>query len=438
MHWFTASPPFSQANSSSIVPAFRLAQMPRALGHTLDNMPRRWHAAALAAMIGSATLVCASQVSGTPAAVSNLTKGCVERYDPTKDYFPDKVTVEDAANFTVTYHRSYKAVHTSTGSQGSAERYVLVQCGAPAPPLQGDLAGAQVVAVPIASLYSASPTHLSLLVDLQRLDVLTGVSTRQFLIGDEMVKRAGSSQVREFAPASVIDTELVVSQRPSLFMTGGPTSAELGVIRQAGVPVVANHEWLEPTALARAEWLKYMAVFLNEERSAQRLYGERKARYRALSARAGAIPDTRKPSVMAGRGSRGEFVIAGGRSYVAALIKDAGGRYVWADNAATGSVTIDLEAQLQQAGSADIWINGGGWPTLGDVIRDEPRYALFKAYRTGQVWVYERRISATGANDYWSRGVSHPDLVLADLVKIFHPSLAMQHEFQWYLQVSAR
>ena len=50
-------------------------------------------------------------------------------------------------------------------------------------------------------------------------------------------------------------------------MTGGVVSAELSIVRQAGMPVVANHEWLEPTALARAEWLKYMALFLNEERA---------------------------------------------------------------------------------------------------------------------------------------------------------------------------
>ena len=392
---------------------------------------------ALAAGIGAATVVLHASQEGVATSIpSNLTRGCIEHYNGANDYFPDKVTVEDAVNFTVSYHRSYKVVEVRKGTAGAVERYVLVQCGAPAPPLHGELAG--VARVPIASLYAVSPTHLSLLVDLKRLDVLTGVANRKVLTGDEILSRANSGQVREFSPVSVIDAELVVSQRPSLFMTSGSTSAELGVIRQAGIPVVANHEWLEPTALARAEWLKFMAVFLNEERSAQRLYGEVKGRYRALSARAVAVPDARKPTVMTGRGSRGEFVIAGGRSYVAALIKDAGGRYVWADNKGTGSVTVDLEAQLTRAAGADIWINGGGWPNLGAVVRDEPRYGLFKAYRSGQVWVYERRVTPAGANDYWSSAVSRPDLVLADLVKIFHPTLAKQHEFQWYMRVPAR
>ncbi len=371
-----------------------------------------------------------------PAApAGNLIHGCVEKFDPTADYFPDKIAVEDAVNFSVSYHRAYKVVDVHTTKDGSRERYVLSQCGAPLPALQGELAGAQVVRVPIASLYSQSTTHLGSLVDLHRLDVLTGVSMLKRLIGDEILKRASSGQVHEFSPTGVIDTELVVSQRPSVLMTGGSLSAELSVIKQAGVPVVANSEWLEPTALARGEWLKYMALFLNEERNAQHLFADVKGRYRALSARAIAIPADQQPTVMAGRGTHGDFVIAGGRSYAAALVRDAGGRYVWSDDTATGSVTLDLEAQLKRAGNADIWINGGGWANRAAMVKDEPRYGLFKAYRTGQVWVYERAVNAAGANDYWSGAVSHPDLVLADLVKILHPALVPNHQFHWYMPV---
>jgi iron complex transport system substrate-binding protein len=391
---------------------------------------------ALTGVLGSVALAYALQDGPFPA---NVTKGCAERYDAARDYFPDKVTVDDAVNFGVEYHRSYKVVSVRGAQAGSTgERYVLVQCGTPAPKLGGELAAAPVMSVPIASLYSASTTHLPLLVDLDRLDVLTGVAQIRNLTGDEILARAQSGRVREFAPASVIDAELVVSERPGLFMTGSTAGGTLTALRSAGIPVVANNEWLEATALARAEWLKYLALFLNEERAAQRLYGGVKARYKSASAHATAVADDRKPSVMTGRGTRGDFVIAGGRSYVAALIADAGGRYVWADNRAPGPVTIDLETQIRRAADADIWINGGGWRTLGDMVKDEPRYGEFKAYRTGQVWVYERRATSSGGNDYWSRSVSHPDLVLADLVQIFHPGLVPHHQFEWYMRIPAR
>ena len=72
---------------------------------------------------------------------------------------------------------------------------------------------------------------------------------------------------------------------------------------------------------------------------------------------------------------------------------------------------------------ADIWINGGGWKDRAAMLQDEPRYAEFKAFRTGQVWVYEKRERSSGANDYWTRSVSRPDLVLLDFVRMFHPTL---------------
>ena len=361
----------------------------------------------------------------------NLTRGCVTHFDRHVDYFPDKVGIEDAGNVRVEYRKSYKVVTVKMAqTNGPPERYVLVQCGTPPP---NDEVADQTIAIPISSLFSGSPTHLSSLVDLGRLDVLTGVARLRDLTGDEIARHVATGRVREFAAGSVIDSELVVSQRPSMLMTGGADTASLSVIRSAGIPVVANTEWLEHTALARAEWMKFVALFLNEEHKAHILYDEMKARYRALSVRAKL--ESPQPLVMTGRSTNGTFIIAGGRSYVAALIDDAGGRYVWADNTAVGATAVDLEAQIRRAANADIWINGGGWSNLAQMLRDEPRYAAFKAYRAGQVWVYERRLRASGNNEYWTRSVTHPDVVLADLVKIFHPSLATNRAFTWYTAV---
>ena len=389
----------------------------------------------------SRAVLCGALVAGGASALArgasaNLTARCAETFDVAADYFPDKVRIEEAANFGVEYHKSYKLVTVrEAGPERASERYVLVQCGTPAPRLEGALVGAQIVTVPITSLFTSSSTHLSPLVDLERLDVLTGVSRLRELQGDALESRVATGRVREFAPVSVIDAERVVAGRPSMLMTDGGSSAAVPMIRAAGIPVAANTEWLESTALARAEWLKYMALFLNEESRAQALYAAVKTRYRRLGARATAQPESNRPLVMAGRATRGTFTIAGGRSYVAALITDAGGRYVWADNPSVGASTVDLESQIARASNADIWINGGGWSGLAAMLHDEPRYVAFKAFRHKQVWVYERRLTATGSNDYWSRSVSRPDIVLADLIKIFHPSLVPEHTLEWYMRV---
>jgi iron complex transport system substrate-binding protein len=412
--------------------------MARNTARSARSVKRAW-CAGVGVMV-SCGLIATAPTAGMNAAGTNLTKGCVEKFDAAADYFPEKAAIEDAAIFSVEYRRSYKVVtvkDVSTG--GPADRYVLVQCGTPAPKLAGDLAGAQLVTVPIVSLFAFSTTNLPLLVDLDRVDVLTGVAQFDPVASREVQARIEAGKVVEFARAGlVIDVERVVTAKPSLLLAGSTSGSALAVIRSAGVPVVANAEWLESTALGRAEWLKYLAVFLNEERKGQSVYSAMKSRYRSLSVRATAGPELERPLVMTGRSTRGLFTIPGGRSYVAALIRDAGGRYAWADNRTVGIVSVDLEAQIQRAANADVWINGGGWKNLAEMLEDEPRYSAFKAYRQGQVWVHERPVRPGSINDYWSRSVTHPDLVLADLIKIFHPQLVPNHAFEWYTQLPAR
>lgn len=391
------------------------------------------------ALLFAGLVAWAAAVLPMPAVPANLTHGCVDRFDAAVDYFPDKATVIDATGFSVEYHRAYKIVTVKSAvAGGPPEQYVLVQCGAPAPALTGTLARAQVIQLPVTSVFVASTTYLPLLVDLGRLDVLTGVANGDFVDDPAIAARIKSGKTIEFARVGQqTDVELIVSAHPSLMIQGGTSPAAVQA-RNAGVPVVTNTSWLESTMLGRVEWLKYMAVFLNEEARAEAEYRDIAMKYRRVAGLAASVPSASRPLVMTGRSNRGIFLIAGGRSYVASLIHDAGARYIWDDNTDTGTPSIDLEAQIRRGRDADVWINGGGWRDRQSMIDDEPRYAEFKAYRTGQVWVYERRQTPTGANDYWVRGFSHPDLVLSDLIKIFHPSLLPSHAFEWYEPVPAR
>jgi iron complex transport system substrate-binding protein len=109
----------------------------------------------------------------------DLTRGCIQDFDPDKDYFPDKATLEYVTNFAfaVEYHKYYKVVTVHQSFEGGPpESYILVQCGAPSPKLAGALASATIVPVPISSMFSGSMTHHPLLVDLGRVEVLSGVS----------------------------------------------------------------------------------------------------------------------------------------------------------------------------------------------------------------------------------------------------------------------
>jgi iron complex transport system substrate-binding protein len=50
-----------------------------------------------------------------------------------------------------------------------------------------------------------------------------------------------------------------------------------------------------------------------------------------------------------------------------------------------------------------------------------PKMGDTKPMVSSQLYNNNLRRSAKGGNDYWEGGIMHPDLILRDLIKIFHP-----------------
>lgn len=393
----------------------------------------------LAAILVTAALSPTAWAQGVPA--GNLEDGCIDTFTPGVDYFPQKVEVGYARNFSVEYFDSYKLVTVVEPFPGGApEHYVLLQCGAPQPTLDGDLADAEIISVPLPSLFSASATHNPMLEALGMVDRLTGVSSLGYTSNAAVLAAAAEGRIVEFAPTFETDVELVIDMAPAAFMTGGGDDNAYAVMRQAGIPVIANAEWLETDVLARAEWVKYIALFFNAEGEANATFAEIDATYAAASALANSVPTSERPRVFSGSSFQGVFYASGGRSYVAQTIAAAGGDYIFADNRDTGSTAhADLELILDRAGDADIWINAATtYSSLEDIVAEEPRLARLPSAQNGQVWIYDRDATPTGAVGYWELGVLRPDLILLDLIKIFHPDLVPDHEFVFYRSIAGQ
>ncbi len=65
---------------------------------------------------------------GTPALEANLTSGCVEGYDPSVDYFPQKVSPDFAEGWSVAYYKHYKLLTLHNPWRGAEQtfEYLLV------------------------------------------------------------------------------------------------------------------------------------------------------------------------------------------------------------------------------------------------------------------------------------------------------------------------
>ncbi|MBL7625895.1 ABC transporter substrate-binding protein [Frankia sp. CN6] len=411
----------------------------------------RWRLGATGAALALALVplaACGSDTTGAAGAsgaggAATDTRGCLTSFDPDTDYFPVKSTIEVATNVTITYHDSYQVVTVKEPyPDGKPESYVLVRCGAPTPELTGDLARAPRIEVPVTSLYSGSTTHLPQLADLGRLDALTGVADDSFVVNADVRQRVADGAVEVYAPGQQVNAEKIVVAQPDLLLTDGTELPAYRTVRDAGIPVVADADWLEASPLGRAEWLKVIAAFTGTEAKAADLFDRIQSDYAALAAKATATGVT-PVKVLPGSMYEGTWYMPSGRSYVGQLLVDAGADYPWAEvvgtgtGLGTGSLELNFEAVFARAGDAPVWLADGEWSAVADAVAQDSRYGELAAVRSGQVWTNTLVMGPGGGSDYWERGVGRPDLVLADVIAILHPELAPGHAFAFYKKLPA-
>lgn len=382
----------------------------------------------------------ASAASPTGGASPQLgADGCVTSFDPAADYFPDKVTFSHATGITVEYHGSYKTVTVKEPVQGAApETYVLVQCGA-TPELPADLAAAPRVTIPVKRVVTTSATQLPAFELLDVVDSLAAVDTPDTVWSEPIKARIAEGAVVGVGNGTGgFNVEAIAALEPDLFVSSGFPDPAHDKLRELGVPVLGNAEWLETSPLGRAEWLKFTALLTNTEAAATEAFATIEKDYEAVRSRVADV--TERPTVFTGAPFQGEWFKAGGRSYAAQLLADAGMTYVFADDESTGSQPVAIEVMLEAAADADLWLNADftrQWANIAAMGGDEPRLLELRAAKEGRVYNPVLRVNATGGNDYWQQGVVRPDLVLRDLAKIAHPDRFADVDFTFYEQMPA-
>lgn len=358
---------------------------------------------------------------------------CVQTYAPEQDYFPDKVQLDYATGFTVEYHNHYKVV-TVNRPWKNADRlfqYVLVQCGTPTP---SGFDQAQVIEVPIQSVVALSTTHLPHLELLGELDTLVGVSQLKQVNTPAVREKIDQGTVQEFNSGTTLDLERLLVTDPDVvmaFAVGDPETDTYPRLMRAGIPVAIVAEYIETSPLAQSEWLKFTALFFNQEATAQRVFGAIATEYETMKQLTANLAD--RPTVFTGFSYDGTWYVPGAQSYVAQFFQDAGANYLWADMDQIGSLPLDFEVVYDRAVTADFWVNvSQDWQSREDAIATDPRYGEFRAWQQQQVFNNNARVNPDGGNDYWESGIVNPHWILADLIKIFHPDLLPDHKFVYY------
>jgi len=196
-------------------------------------------------------------------------------------------------------------------------------------------------------------------------------------------------------------------------------------LEKLGVPIIFINEWQEHSPLARAEWIRVLGALTGKLREADSIFDEVEKKYLSLSAQRSVSPEdglysnSEAVSIMSGNNFRGTWYVPSGKNYLAYLFKDAGAVYPFYEDERETSIPLTVEETIHYFHDADVWVGAGG-NSLEELARIDEKHTWFKAYKNGRVYNWRKQRLPNGANNFWERGVVHPEEMLEDVIHILN------------------
>ena len=291
----------------------------------------------------------------------------------------------------------------------------------------------QVLEGDASRIVAMSSTHIAMLDAVGEAGRVVGVSGIDYI--SNPVIAANRDSIGDVGYEGNINYELLISLDPDLVLLYGVNGASSmeGKLNELGIPFMYVGDYLEESPLGKAEWMVALSEVVGKRTEGEQVFGGIPVRYNDLKKR---VADTvlDAPSVMLNTPYGDSWFMPSTESYVARLVKDAGGDYIYKKNTGNASLPIDLEEAYKLTSEADMWLNVGMANSLDELRTSCPKFSDTRCFRNGSVWNNNLKTNVAGGNDYYESAVVNPDILLRDLVKIFHPEL-VEEDFVYYKQL---
>lgn len=351
-----------------------------------------------------------------------LLLGCGKEKRPVAPETQAANTIRHASGLSIVRHEGYSVVTVSSPWPGAEKPYVYVLKEKDGT-VPESLSDSPVIPVPVHSIVVTSTTHIPSLEMLGVENTLTGFPETDYISSEKTRARIESGKVRELGGNRNLNFEATLDLGPDVVIGNGidDNNPAYHNLQKAGIPVMLNGDWNEKTPLGRAEWIKFFGALYGLGDKADILFLKIEKDYRDAQQLAASV--SKKPTVLVGALYENTWNLPQGDSWGALFIKDAGGRYLWADSRGTGSLTLPFEQVFEKAKDADFWIGPGQYTTLAEMEKDTPHHTRFAPYKNKTIYSFSAKKGKTGGLLYYELAPNRPDLVLKDLVSILHPEL---------------
>lgn len=274
--------------------------------------------------------------------------------------------------------------------------------------------GRTCITVPLKKSLIYSTVFASAIDEIGCIKAVKAVSDAEYYKQDYIISGIKDGTVIDVGSALSPNAELIMACLPDAILTSPYQNAGHGVIDNLGIPVIDMADYMETSPIGRAEWIKFIGALYGNYATADSIFQATVTQYEALKAKAPSI----HPKVITECMTSGVWYVPGGNSYMAQMIRDAGGEYPWSDDNSTGSLQLDFASVYDKAHDAKFWfIKTYGYELTLETLKDN--YSLntnFDAYKNGGIYGVD-----TSTSTFFEDYPFHPERLLKDYIIIFAP-----------------
>lgn len=344
----------------------------------------------------------------------------------------DTLEIKYARNITIISFKDYKvaALRNPWDTTKVLHTYILVDKNKPMPK---ELPEGSIVRTPVSKAVVYSSVHSSLFNDLGAFSSIAGVCDLKYIKLSKIQEACKRGAIIDVGDGMSPDIEKIIDLHPdALLLSPFENSGGYGRVDKLGVTIIECADYMETSALGRAEWMKFYGLLTGKEAEADSIFTEVESRYNSLEKQALSCKD--KPTVITELKNSSTWYIPGGNSTSAKLFHDAGAKYIFANDNHSGSVPMSFESVFEKGENADFWLikyNQVKEKNYRELKEEYSPYANFAAFKNKKIYGCN-----TNSIPYYEESPFHPEQLLADLIKIFHPELTKGYELKYFSKLA--
>lgn len=365
-----------------------------------------------------------------------LLSNCKEQTKSYEELLSPLYTPEYATGFAIFSIEGYQStiIRITNPWQGASGVVMdsFIQRGEEQPPVGFK---GQVIKSNAMRLVALSTTNIGMLEHLKREQRVVAVSGLQYVFNEWITDPKNG--VKDFGEQ--IPYESLASLRPDVVFCYGVADGQQMMtdkLEELGIPYIYSAAYLEGDVLGKSEWIVMFAEIEDIREEGIALFQEIEKNYQEAKALTADIPPLNRPKVMLNTPFNDAWVLPPNKSSTTTLIRDAGAEPFYGKKEVGDVTQIGMEEAFTMLQEADFWIGLGHTTKKFSELPPALRVHASKMRPVQLNQLYNNNAITTpgGGSAYYQEGIVRPDLILRDLIEIFHPEL-QEHELYFYRHI---